>query len=62
MKREAEAAEPLKKVTVMLEDEQVEILKEMAAEYREKLGQDWTLSAMVRVAVGDFLTRMKRLA
>lgn len=51
-------SEPLKKITVMLEDEQVEKLRELAEEYREKLGQKWTLSAMMRVAVGDFLTKM----
>ncbi|MBI5903098.1 MAG: hypothetical protein HZB84_06415 [Deltaproteobacteria bacterium] len=53
--------EELKKVTVALEEEQIEKLKELAGEYREKLGQRWTLSAMVRVAVGDFLTKMGKM-
>ncbi len=54
-------SEPLKKITVMLEEEQVEELKELAEEYRKKLGPKWNLSALVRVAVGDFLTRMGKI-
>ena len=50
--------EPLQKVSVMLEEEQVEKLRELAVEYKTKLGQKWTMSAMVRVAVGDFLSKM----
>ncbi|MBI5587829.1 MAG: hypothetical protein HY889_05620 [Deltaproteobacteria bacterium] len=55
-------SEVLKRVTVMLEEDQVELLKELAGEYREKLGQRWTLSAMLRVAVGDFLNRMGKIS
>ncbi len=54
-------SEPLKRVTVMLEEEQVEKLKELAEEYKEKLGQNWNLSAIMRVAVGDFLNRMGKI-
>ncbi len=54
--------EKLRKVTVSLEDEQIEKLKELAEEYKGKLGQRWTLSAMVRVAVGDFLTKMGKMS
>ena len=57
-----DAREELKRLTVMLEEDQVEALRELVVEYREKLGQKWTLSAMVRVAVGDFLTRMGKLS
>jgi len=49
-------------VTVMLEAEQVEILDELASEYRKKLGPAWDLSAMMRVAVGDFLTKMGKIS
>lgn len=55
-------SEEFRKVTIMLEDEQVEALKELAAEYKKKLGQNWTMSAMVRVAVGDFLTKMGKMS
>ena len=54
--------EPLKRVTVMLEEDQVDGLRELAEEYRKKLGQRWTMSAIVRVAVGDFLTRMGKMS
>lgn len=54
--------EELKRVSILLEEEQIEQLKELAEEYKAKLGQRWTLSAMVRVAVGDFLTRMGRIS
>lgn len=54
-------SEVLKRISVMLEEDQVEKLKELAEEYREKLGQRWTLSAMMRVAVGDFLNRMGKI-
>ncbi|MBI5491326.1 MAG: hypothetical protein HY893_00175 [Deltaproteobacteria bacterium] len=54
--------EPLKKITIALEEDQIEKLNELASEYREKLGQRWSLSAMVRVAVGDFLTKMGKMS
>ena len=54
--------EELREVTVTLEEEQIEALEEMAAEYRTQLGQkDWDLSAMLRVAVGHFLTEMGKM-
>ncbi|MDP2689833.1 MAG: hypothetical protein Q8P48_06945 [Deltaproteobacteria bacterium] len=53
--------EELQKVSVMIEEEQVKKLRELAGEYKTKLGQRWTMSAMVRVAVGDFLTRMGKM-
>lgn len=54
--------EALKRVTVMLEEEQVEMLKELAEEYRAKLGKGWNMSAIMRVAVGDFLTKMGKMS
>jgi len=53
--------EELRKITVALEEDQIEKLEELAGEYGKKLGQRWTLSAMVRVAVGDFLTKMGKM-
>lgn len=53
--------EAFKKITITLEEEQVEKMKELASEYRVKLGQNWTLSAMMRVAVGDFLNKMGKI-
>ncbi len=54
--------EPLKSVTVMLEEDQVEVLNELAGEYSQKLGQEWDLDAVVRLAVGDFLSRLGRIS
>lgn len=54
--------EELKEVLVTLEVDQIAVLEEMAKEYRKTLGQDWDLSAMLRVAVGHFLTKMGKMA
>jgi len=59
---EHEHSEELRKISLMLEEDQIEILKELAEEYRVKLNQRWSISAMVRVAVGDFLARMGRIS
>lgn len=53
--------EELVTLTVTLEADQVEILEEMAREYKEQLNQDWDLSAVLRVAVGHFLTKMGKI-
>ncbi len=54
--------EELKKLTVTLEADQVEILEELAVQYSSELKQDWDLSAVLRVAVGHFLTKMGRIS
>ena len=54
--------EELKEVLVSLEVDQIAALEEMAKEYAAKLGQKWDLSAMLRVAVGHFLTKMGKMA
>ncbi len=54
--------EKFTEVTVKLETEQVELIEGLAEEYRKKLGPEWDLSAMMRVAVGDFLTRMGKIS
>ncbi len=53
--------EELVELTVTLEADQVEILEEMARKYAAELKQDWDLSAVLRVAVGHFLTKMGRI-
>ncbi|MBI5892780.1 MAG: hypothetical protein HZB79_03855 [Deltaproteobacteria bacterium] len=53
--------EQLKPCTIFLEDEQIEALDELAEEYTRSLGQKWTRSSVVRLAVGDFLTKMKKM-
>jgi hypothetical protein len=55
-------AEELREVTIDLEEDQIEALEELAAEYRERLGQGWDLGAVVRLAVGDFLTKLGKMS
>ncbi len=49
-------------LNVTLEADQVEMLRKLADEYKEELNQAWDLSAVLRVAVGDFLTKLGRIA
>ncbi len=48
-------------LSVTLEEDQLEELKKLAAEYTEELNQDWDVSAVIRVAVGDFLNKLGRI-
>ncbi len=53
--------EKLVKISVTLEEEHIEHLRELAKEYTDKLGQRWSISALLRVACGDLLTKMGRI-
>lgn len=53
--------EELKTVTIELEEDQIEEMEKLAVEYSAKLGQAWDLGAVVRLAVGDFLTRLGKM-
>ncbi len=53
--------EKLVKISVTLEEEHVEHLRVLAKEYSEALGQRWSVSALLRVACGDLLTKMGRI-
>ncbi len=61
-KPHANDREEFKRITVALEEDAIDKLKELAGEYKTKLNQRWTISAMVRVAVSDFLTKMGKMA
>jgi len=54
--------EELRKISIMLEVDQIDALRELAKEYEEKLGQRWSISAMVRTAVGGFLSNMGKIS
>jgi len=58
---EHEHTEVIVRCTLYLEDEHIEHLDELAKEYSKTLGQRWSRSAVVRLAVGDFLTRIGRI-
>ena len=53
--------EKLVKVTVNIEEDQLELLRELASEYTRQLGQRWSLSAVVRLAVGHFLAAQGKI-
>ncbi len=54
--------EELKELTVTLEADQIELLEELAVQYTGELKQDWDLSAVLRVAVGHFLTKLGKIS
>lgn len=62
IKIESEEKEELQRCTIFLEEDQVEALDELAKEFQKNLKQKWTRSAVVRLAVGNFLTNMKKMA
>ncbi len=53
--------EELRPVTIELEADQIEALEELSREYARELGAQWDLGAVVRVAVGDFLTKLGKM-
>lgn len=53
--------EDMVELTVSLEQEQLEELEKLASEYARELNQDWDVSAVLRVAVGDFLNKLGRI-
>lgn len=59
--KKAKTREELKRCTIFLEADSIEYLDELARRYAKELGQRWTRSAVVRLAVGDFLTRMGKI-
>ena len=48
-------------LSVTLEEDQLRELEKLASEYAEELDQDWDVSAVIRVAVGDFLNKLGRI-
>lgn len=55
------SCEKLQKITLNLEEDQVAVLKELAAQYSKELDQRWSVSAVARVAVGAFLANIGRI-
>ena len=53
--------EEFESVTLDLEADQIEELEKLAAEYSKELDQEWDMGAVVRLAVGDLLTKLKRM-
>ncbi len=53
--------EEMVELTVSLEKDQFEEVEKLASEYARELNQDWDVSAVLRVAVGDFLNKLGRI-
>jgi hypothetical protein len=51
------AGEALKRVTIYLEEEQLEAIAETARELSSQYGQRWSRGAVIRLALSQFLTQ-----
>ena len=60
-KTKREEKEELQRCTIFLEEDQVEAIDDLVKEFQKNLGQKWTRSGVVRLAVGSFLTNMKKM-
>jgi predicted transcriptional regulator len=57
----SEHHEKLKQTTVYLEEEVIEALDELAKEYSEELGQQWSKGAVIRLALSEFFSRRGKI-
>jgi predicted transcriptional regulator len=57
----SEQHEKLKQTTVYLEDEVLEALEELAAEYSKEMGQNWSRGAVIRLALSEFFSRRGKI-
>lgn len=53
--------EKLVKTSVCLEEDVIEALEELAAEYSKETGQKWSKGGVIRVALSDFFTKKGRM-
>jgi len=53
--------EKLKKVTVYLEEEMLDVLDEFAVRYTEETNRHWSRGAVIRLALSEFFTRHGRM-
>ncbi len=53
--------EELRELTVTLEEDHIVALEELARQYSEELDQEWDLSAVLRVAVGNYLNTIGKM-
>ncbi len=57
----AEEQEKLVKISVYLEEEVIEALRDTAKELEKETGRRWSKGAVIRVALSDFFTRRGRM-
>jgi hypothetical protein len=53
--------ETLKKATVYLEEEVLEALEELAAQYSKEMGRKWSRGAVIRLALSEFFSRRGKI-
>jgi hypothetical protein len=56
-----EENEKLTKTTVYLEEEVLDALEELAAQYAKETGQKWSKGAVIRVALSEFFSRRGKI-
>lgn len=57
----SEQHETLKKTTLYLEEEVLDALKELAAQYSKEMGQKWSTGAIIRLALSEFFSRRGKI-
>ncbi len=56
-----EEHEELKEITILLEEEHIEALDELAKELSRDLGQPWDRGAVIRLALSEFFSRRGKI-
>lgn len=56
-----EERERLVKTSVNLEEEVIDALEELAAEFTRETGQQWSRGAVIRVALSEFFARRGKI-
>lgn len=56
-----EEQEELKEITILLEEEQIEALDELAEELSKELGQPWDRGAVIRLALSEFFSKRGKI-
>lgn len=56
-----EEHEELKEITILLEEEQIEALDELAEKLSKDLGQLWDRGAVIRLALSEFFSKRGKI-
>ncbi len=60
-KTKQRAEEPLKRLTVLLEEEVIDALKELSRDFERETGKRWSKGAVIRLALSEFFTRRGKM-
>ncbi|MEK6692167.1 MAG: hypothetical protein AABY44_01920 [Nitrospirota bacterium] len=56
-----EEHEELKELTILLEEEHIKALDELAGELTRELGQPWDRGAVIRLALSEFFSKRGKI-